>query len=96
VVKVDNGQLYLLRPGHIRSDRECMYVLLADYTIASHISFSFNEAMVTIRRVPNVDHNFQLVVTHVYEDGDQEILEDEDESTLDPFFCSWEELIVCS
>ena len=36
--------------------------------------------MATIRRVPSIDHNFQLVVTRVYEDGDQELLEDEDES----------------
>lgn len=42
---------------------------------------SYNEAMATIRRVPSVEHNFQLVITRVYEDGDQELLEDEDEST---------------
>lgn len=36
--------------------------------------------MVTIRRVPAVEHNFQLVVTRVYEDGDQELLDDEEES----------------
>lgn len=36
--------------------------------------------MATIRRVPSLEHNFQLVVTRVYEDGDQELLEDEDES----------------
>lgn len=36
--------------------------------------------MATIRRVPSIDHNFQLVMTRVYEDGDQELLEDEDES----------------
>ncbi len=36
--------------------------------------------MVTIRRVPSLEHNFQLVVTKVYDEGDQELLEDEDES----------------
>jgi hypothetical protein len=36
--------------------------------------------MVAVRRVPSVEHHFQLVVTRVYEDGDQELLEDEDES----------------
>ena len=36
--------------------------------------------MATIRRIPSLDHNFQLVVTRVYEDGDQELLADEDES----------------
>ena len=37
--------------------------------------------MATIRRVPSVEHNFQLVITRVYEDCDQELLEDEEEST---------------
>ena len=36
--------------------------------------------MATIRRVSAVEHHFQLVITRVYEDGDQELLEDEDES----------------
>ncbi len=27
-----------------------------------------------------MEHNFQLVITRVYEDGDQELLEDEEES----------------
>lgn len=36
--------------------------------------------MITIRRVPTVEHNFQLVVTRVYEEGDEDLLEDEDES----------------
>ena len=40
--------------------------------------------MATIRRVPSIEHNFQLVITRVYEDGDQELLEDEEESE---FFC---------
>jgi hypothetical protein len=39
---------------------------------------SYNDAMAAIRRVPSVDHNFQLVVTRVYEE--EELLEDEDES----------------
>ena len=41
---------------------------------------SYNDAMATIRRVPSMDHNFQLVVTRVYEEGNQELLEDEEES----------------
>jgi hypothetical protein len=36
--------------------------------------------MATIRRVPTLEHNFQLVITKVYEEGDEELLEDEDES----------------
>ena len=47
---------------------------------SSQESCRYNDAMATIRRVPHLDHNFQLVVTRVYEEGDQELLEDEDES----------------
>jgi len=36
--------------------------------------------MATVRRLPSVEHNFQLVITKVYEDGDQDLLQDEDES----------------
>lgn len=50
--------------------------------------FSYNEAMATIRRVPSVEHNFQLVITRVYEDGDQELLEDEEESEFELFHAS--------
>ncbi|KAA1466428.1 VID27 cytoplasmic protein [Dentipellis sp. KUC8613] len=76
VVKISTGQLYLIRPGNIRSSRECIY----------------NDAMATIRRVPSVEHNFQLVVTRVYEDGDQELLEDEDETDEERVFLISEEL----
>lgn len=36
--------------------------------------------MVAVRRVPALEHNFNIVVTRVFEDGDQELLEDEEES----------------
>jgi hypothetical protein len=36
--------------------------------------------MATIRRVPAVEHHYNLVITRVYDEGDQELLEDEDES----------------
>ncbi|KAG0709694.1 VID27 cytoplasmic protein-domain-containing protein [Suillus ampliporus] len=76
VVKIEMGQLYLVRPGNIRSSRECIY----------------NEAIATIRRVPALEHNFQLVITRVYEDGDQELLEDEDETDEERVFLISEEL----
>ncbi|KAF9247278.1 VID27 cytoplasmic protein-domain-containing protein [Melanogaster broomeanus] len=76
VVKIESGQLYLVRPGNIRSSRECIY----------------NEAIATIRRVPSLDHNFQLVITRVYEEGDQELLEDEDETDEEKVFLISEEL----
>jgi hypothetical protein len=48
--------------------------------IHSDTATRYNEAMAAIRRVPTMEHHFQLVITRVYEDGDQELLEDEDES----------------
>ncbi|KAF8845879.1 VID27-domain-containing protein [Paxillus ammoniavirescens] len=76
VVKIESGQLYLVRPGNVRSSRECIY----------------NEAIATIRRVPSHEHNFQLVITRVYEEGDQELLEDEDETDEEKVFLISEEL----
>ncbi|EKM59236.1 uncharacterized protein PHACADRAFT_136651 [Phanerochaete carnosa HHB-10118-sp] len=48
--------------------------------------------MATIRRVPSLDHNFQLVITRVYEEGDQELFEDEDETDEERVFLISEEL----
>ncbi|KAJ7228629.1 VID27 cytoplasmic protein-domain-containing protein [Mycena pura] len=76
VVKIPAGQLYIVRPGNIRTSRECIY----------------NDAMATIRRVSAVEHHFQLVITRVYEDGDQELLEDEDETDEEKTFLIAEEL----
>ncbi|KZT20359.1 VID27 cytoplasmic protein [Neolentinus lepideus HHB14362 ss-1] len=76
VVKISTGQLYLVRPDNIRSSRECIY----------------NDAMATIRRVPSVEHNFQLVITRVYEEGDQELLEYEEETDEERVFLISEEL----
>ena len=53
--------------------------------------------MATVRRLPAVEHNFQLVITKVYEDGDQDLLEDEDESEIHDFSDSkrtWMILII--
>ncbi|KAI0661002.1 VID27 cytoplasmic protein [Cubamyces menziesii] len=76
VVKISEGQLYLVRSGAVRGGRECIY----------------NDAMATIRRVPSVEHHFQLVITRVYEDGDQELLEDEEETDEERVFLIGEEL----
>ncbi|KAH9938170.1 VID27 cytoplasmic protein [Fomitopsis serialis] len=76
VVKISEGQLYLVRSGTVRGARECIY----------------NDAMATIRRVASVEHNFQLVVTRVYEEGDQELLEDEEETDEERVFLISEEL----
>ncbi|KAG5220695.1 VID27 cytoplasmic protein [Salix suchowensis] len=89
VVKISTGQLYLVRPGNIRSSRECMW-LYTQLPLDRHRSSlcRFNDAMITIRRVPTVEHNFQLVVTRVYEEGDEDLLEDEDESEFIPPNCN--------
>ncbi|TFK23253.1 VID27 cytoplasmic protein [Coprinopsis marcescibilis] len=76
VVKISSGQFYLTRAEILRTNRECIY----------------NEAMATIRRLPSVEHNFELVVTRVYEDEDQELLEDEDETDEERVFLISEEL----
>ncbi|KAF9534268.1 VID27 cytoplasmic protein [Crepidotus variabilis] len=76
VVKISSGQLYLIRPGNIRTSRECIY----------------NDCMATVRRLPSIEHNFQLVITKVYEDGDQDLLEDEDETDEEKVFLIGEEL----
>ncbi|KJA30217.1 hypothetical protein HYPSUDRAFT_61060 [Hypholoma sublateritium FD-334 SS-4] len=76
VVKISSGTLFLVRPGNIRTSRECIY----------------NECMATIRRLPAVEHNFQLVITKVYEEGDQDLLEDEDETDEEKVFLISEEL----
>lgn len=83
VVKLESGQLYLVRPGSVRSERECMCVHSISrffMLLHSHIVISYNDAMATVRRVPSMEHQFQLVITRVYEDEDQELLEDEEES----------------
>lgn len=41
---------------------------------------SYNDAMATVRKAPSVEHNFQLVITRVFEEGEEDILEEEDES----------------
>ncbi|KDQ64569.1 hypothetical protein JAAARDRAFT_28213 [Jaapia argillacea MUCL 33604] len=76
VVKISTGELFLVRPGNIRSSRECIYP----------------DAMATIRRVPSLEHNFQLVIARVYEDGDQELLDDTDENEPEKTFLISEEL----
>nr|GAT59478.1 predicted protein [Mycena chlorophos] len=76
VCSIPGGQLYIVRPGNIRTSRECIYP----------------DAMAAIRRVSSVDHHFQLVITRVYEDGDQELLEDEDETDAEKTFLITEEL----
>lgn len=72
--------------------------MLSRLQSVSRISYifarSYNEAIATVRRVPSLEHNFQLVITRVYEEGDQELLEDEDESAS--YYISVELHLPCS
>ena len=59
------------------------YLILVALPATSRLSDNrYNDAMATIRRVPSMDHTFQLVITRVYEDGNEELIEDEEESEL--------------
>ena len=83
VVKISEGQLFLVRSETVRGGRECMYVIPPKSRFPQPHALSdnrYNDAMATIRRVPSMEHTFQLVITRVFEDGDQELLEDEEES----------------
>ena len=68
-------------------ENACSWLSFASLRLSTQRVFlcqRYNDAMATIRRIPSIEHNFQLVITRVYEDGDQELLEDEEESA---FFC---------
>lgn len=85
VVKISEGQLFLVRSETVRGGRECMYVIPPKSRFPQPHALSdnrYNDAMATIRRVPSMDHTFQLVITRVYEDGNEELIEDEEESEL--------------
>ena len=79
----------LSRPTISRTPRQHSHFSRMHVCCTEHIDFlliflpvspSYNDCMATIRRLPSVEHNFQLVITKVYEDGDQDLLQDEDES----------------
>lgn len=42
---------------------------------------SYQNAMATIRRVMTTDFHFQLVVTRVFEEGEELLLDEDDESS---------------
>jgi hypothetical protein len=70
-----------------------MHVRISDASFLdaphSYVVISYNDAMATVRRVPSMEHQFQLVITRVYEDEDQELLEDEEESTSTCQYMFW-------
>ena len=55
-----------------------------DYT-TSHAVYchSYKDAVATIRRT-TTDKNYQLVITRAYEEGEEQLLEEEEECECDP------------
>ena len=51
----------------------------------------YRDALATIRRT-STPHNYQLVVTRAYEEGEEQLLEDEDETDNERSFLIDEEL----
>ncbi|KAF8591590.1 VID27-domain-containing protein [Ramaria rubella] len=70
LAQISTGQLYLVRSDSIKGSRECIY----------------QNAMVTIRRVMTTEFHFQLVVTRVFEEGEELLLDEDDETDQERSF----------
>lgn len=59
--------------------------IFAAFTVSWHYRMtlisSYQNAMATIRRVMTTDFHFQLVVTRVFEEGEELLLDEDDESS---------------
>ncbi|EJD53620.1 VID27-domain-containing protein [Auricularia subglabra TFB-10046 SS5] len=64
ISQIAGGSFYIVRPDSVKGSRECI----------------FNNAMAAIRRVLAHEHQFQLVITRVFEEGEEQLLEEEEES----------------
>ncbi|KZW04210.1 VID27-domain-containing protein [Exidia glandulosa HHB12029] len=64
ISQISGGSFYIVRPDSVKGSRECI----------------FNNAMAAIRRVLAHEHQFQLVITRVFEEGEEQLLEEEEES----------------
>jgi hypothetical protein len=59
-----NGKLYLERPDHVRSAKECIFL----------------DCLAALRKSTR-EHMNELVVTRAYSEGEQDLLEEDDENT---------------
>lgn len=59
----------------------CTLILCCPHMIYLMYNSSYQNAMATIRRVMTTDFHFQLVVTRVFEEGEELLLDEDDEST---------------
>lgn len=84
-----NGTVVSLTQKHAywRSGVHVGHLLHLQHVVAQARPYSFNSAMATIRRVEGVEFHFELVITRVYEEGEAQILdEDEESGSIDPYF----------
>jgi hypothetical protein len=89
LARIAAGQLYLLRRDAPTGARECMCgnSPLSEYAVAHDSSSrSYNNAMATVRRT-SVDFRYELAITRVYEPGEEQILDEDDESAYSSSSC---------
>ncbi|KAF8529192.1 VID27 cytoplasmic protein [Hysterangium stoloniferum] len=70
LAQISSGQLYLVRSDDVKGSRECI----------------FQDAMATIRRVVSTEYHYQLVVTRVFEEGEELLLDEDDETDQERSF----------
>ncbi len=63
IIQITSGQLYLVRPGGIKSLNECI----------------FKDAQATVRRT-NTQFHYQLVIERVFEEGEEDLSDDDGEA----------------
>lgn len=83
LVQIQSGQFFLVRSDSVKASRECMSVTPASFKHRCLISCTFTRfqnAMITIRRALTAEFHYQLVVTRLFEEGEELLLDEEDES----------------
>ena len=87
IVQIPSGQLYLVRPKNsVKGISECMYAPLSlpqtplhDWNILADLVYRFKDAAASIRRT-TTEFNYQLVVQRAYEEGEEQLLESDDDN----------------
>ncbi|GJJ07605.1 hypothetical protein Clacol_001808 [Clathrus columnatus] len=70
LVQIQSGQFYLVRSDDAKASRECI----------------FQNAMITVRRALTAEFHYQLVVTRLFEEGEELLLDEEDETEQERSF----------
>lgn len=82
---IDRGRLFLVRPDSIKGSRECLSVLANSLTSEPVLTVlparSFIDASLSIRRGSDANGIlYELVVTRAFQEGEEQILEEDAES----------------